>query len=66
MTPLNPIYSDPSPKWVERAKTCAMTANSFDTVEDADLADAIDEGTATPEELAYYRAKYGEGPGGSE
>ncbi len=56
MTKLAPIYADPAPTWATRARDCAMTANSWDTVEDAELA----------EELAYYRAKYGEGPGGSE
>lgn len=60
---LNPLYSDPSPTWAERAARCNMTANSFDTVEDAILADLIDEGSASQEEIAYYRAKYGNGPG---
>ncbi len=64
--PLAAIYSDPAPTWATRAKDCAMTANSWDTVEDAELADRIDEGEATEAELAYYRAKYGDGPGGSE
>lgn len=60
------IYNDNDPKWAERAKTCPMTANSFDTLEDVVLSEAIDEGTASEEERAYMAAKYGSGPGGSE